>query len=93
MLIPGWSQNVEGSRRSGVWCQQRGGSLPIPNPSDLSLSISLQRIVCTAGLKWYPHPAVIHCVKGCEVSHKDRLTQIPRNSSNVILIIFVITTI
>lgn len=24
--------------------------------------------MCTAGLKWYPHPALIHCVKGCEVS-------------------------
>ncbi|KAF5917655.1 hypothetical protein HPG69_013491 [Diceros bicornis minor] len=31
-----------------------------------SLSLSLQRVVCTAGLKWYPHPALIHCVKGCE---------------------------
>lgn len=26
----------------------------------------VQRIVCTAGLQWYPHPARIHCVKGCE---------------------------
>lgn len=26
----------------------------------------VQRVVCTAGLKWYPHPALIHCVKGCE---------------------------
>ena len=33
-----------------------------------SSSLSLQRVVCTAGLKWYPHPALIHCVKGCEVS-------------------------
>ncbi|PKU37770.1 pappalysihypothetical protein [Limosa lapponica baueri] len=23
-------------------------------------------VVCTAGLKWYPHPSLIHCVKGCE---------------------------
>jgi len=28
----------------------------------------LQSVVCTAGLKWYPHPSLIHCVKGCEVS-------------------------
>ena len=33
-----------------------------------SFSLSLQRVVCTAGLKWYPHPALIYCVKGCEVS-------------------------
>ncbi|ERE84483.1 pappalysin-1, partial [Cricetulus griseus] len=26
----------------------------------------VERIVCTAGLQWYPHPALIHCVKGCE---------------------------
>ncbi|ELW70629.1 Pappalysin-1 [Tupaia chinensis] len=26
----------------------------------------VERVVCTAGLKWYPHPALIHCVKGCE---------------------------
>lgn len=41
-------------------------SLLEPNPSDPFLSP--QRVVCTAGLKWYPHPAMIHCVKGCEVS-------------------------
>ncbi|XP_020846268.1 pappalysin-1 [Phascolarctos cinereus] len=26
----------------------------------------VERVVCTAGLKWYPHPSLIHCVKGCE---------------------------
>ncbi|XP_072487848.1 pappalysin-1 isoform X2 [Notamacropus eugenii] len=26
----------------------------------------VERVVCTAGLKWYPHPSMIHCVKGCE---------------------------
>uniref|UniRef100_A0A8C5DAK0 Sushi domain-containing protein n=1 Tax=Gouania willdenowi TaxID=441366 RepID=A0A8C5DAK0_GOUWI len=29
-------------------------------------SISLQSIVCTMGLKWYPHPELLHCIKGCE---------------------------
>ncbi|XP_072548838.1 pregnancy-associated plasma protein A, pappalysin 1a [Salminus brasiliensis] len=23
-------------------------------------------IVCTMGLKWYPHPEVLHCIRGCE---------------------------
>ncbi len=23
------------------------------------------------GLKWYPHPEVLHCIKGCEVRHLD----------------------
>uniref|UniRef100_A0AAY5K3G1 Sushi domain-containing protein n=1 Tax=Esox lucius TaxID=8010 RepID=A0AAY5K3G1_ESOLU len=23
-------------------------------------------IVCTMGLKWFPHPEVLHCIKGCE---------------------------
>lgn len=27
-----------------------------------------QSIVCTMGLKWYPHPELLHCIKGCEVS-------------------------
>ncbi|XP_007474796.2 pappalysin-1 isoform X1 [Monodelphis domestica] len=26
----------------------------------------VERVICTAGLKWYPHPSMIHCVKGCE---------------------------
>ncbi|XP_014807790.1 PREDICTED: pappalysin-1 [Calidris pugnax] len=26
----------------------------------------VKSVVCTAGLKWYPHPSLIHCVKGCE---------------------------
>lgn len=43
-----------------MWCQ--------PQTRLTSFSVSLQRVVCTAGLKWYPHPALIHCVKGCEVS-------------------------
>ncbi|GAA6070807.1 pregnancy-associated plasma protein A, pappalysin 1a isoform X1 [Tachysurus ichikawai] len=25
-----------------------------------------QHITCTMGLKWYPHPEVLHCIKGCE---------------------------
>ncbi len=32
---------------------------------------SFQHIVCTMGLKWYPHPEVLHCIKGCEVRHLD----------------------
>ncbi|XP_056678147.1 pappalysin-1 isoform X2 [Monodelphis domestica] len=28
----------------------------------------VERVICTAGLKWYPHPSMIHCVKGCEVT-------------------------
>lgn len=27
----------------------------------------LQSIICTMGLKWYPHPELLHCIKGCEV--------------------------
>ncbi|MEQ2297303.1 hypothetical protein AMECASPLE_033431 [Ameca splendens] len=23
-------------------------------------------IVCTMGLKWYPPPELLHCIKGCE---------------------------
>lgn len=23
------------------------------------------------GLKWYPHPEDVHCIKGCEVRHTD----------------------
>uniref|UniRef100_A0AAY4ATE2 Pappalysin-1 n=1 Tax=Denticeps clupeoides TaxID=299321 RepID=A0AAY4ATE2_9TELE len=26
----------------------------------------VKNIVCTMGLKWYPHPEVLHCIKGCE---------------------------
>ncbi|KAL2100321.1 hypothetical protein ACEWY4_004715 [Coilia grayii] len=26
----------------------------------------VKSIVCTMGLKWYPHPEVLHCIKGCE---------------------------
>lgn len=26
----------------------------------------VQRIVCTMGLKWYPSPDTLHCIKGCE---------------------------
>ncbi|XP_072421586.1 pappalysin-1-like isoform X1 [Chiloscyllium punctatum] len=25
-----------------------------------------KNIVCTAGLNWYPHPEMIHCIKSCE---------------------------
>ncbi|XP_058843170.1 pappalysin-1-like isoform X3 [Acipenser ruthenus] len=25
-----------------------------------------QSVVCTGGLKWYPHPEMVHCIKGCE---------------------------
>uniref|UniRef100_A0A8B9JH54 Pappalysin-1 n=1 Tax=Astyanax mexicanus TaxID=7994 RepID=A0A8B9JH54_ASTMX len=25
-----------------------------------------QHLVCTMGLKWYPHPEVLHCIRGCE---------------------------
>lgn len=27
----------------------------------------IQNIVCTMGLKWYPNPEALHCIKGCEV--------------------------
>ncbi|XP_053137769.1 pappalysin-1 [Hemicordylus capensis] len=26
----------------------------------------VKNVVCTAELKWYPNPALIHCIKGCE---------------------------
>ncbi|XP_054854549.1 pappalysin-1 [Eublepharis macularius] len=26
----------------------------------------VKNVVCTAELKWYPYPALIHCIKGCE---------------------------
>nr|XP_046226088.1 pappalysin-1-like isoform X1 [Oncorhynchus gorbuscha] len=26
----------------------------------------VKNVVCTMGLKWYPHPEVLHCIKGCE---------------------------
>ncbi|XP_010876234.3 pregnancy-associated plasma protein A, pappalysin 1a [Esox lucius] len=26
----------------------------------------VKNIVCTMGLKWFPHPEVLHCIKGCE---------------------------
>ncbi|XP_012669767.1 pregnancy-associated plasma protein A, pappalysin 1a [Clupea harengus] len=26
----------------------------------------VKSIVCTMGLKWYPHPEVLHCIRGCE---------------------------
>uniref|UniRef100_A0A672PB06 Pappalysin-1-like n=1 Tax=Sinocyclocheilus grahami TaxID=75366 RepID=A0A672PB06_SINGR len=26
----------------------------------------VKHIVCTMGLKWYPHPEVLNCIKGCE---------------------------
>ncbi|KAA0716234.1 Pappalysin-1 [Triplophysa tibetana] len=26
----------------------------------------VKHIVCTMGLKWYPHPEDLHCIKGCE---------------------------
>ncbi|XP_015263086.1 PREDICTED: pappalysin-1 [Gekko japonicus] len=26
----------------------------------------VKNVVCTAALKWYPYPALIHCMKGCE---------------------------
>ncbi|TNN83177.1 Pappalysin-1 [Liparis tanakae] len=26
----------------------------------------VKSIVCTMGLKWYPHPEFLHCIKGCE---------------------------
>uniref|UniRef100_A0A8C9RP30 Pregnancy-associated plasma protein A, pappalysin 1b n=1 Tax=Scleropages formosus TaxID=113540 RepID=A0A8C9RP30_SCLFO len=26
----------------------------------------VKSIVCTMGLKWYPHPETLHCIKGCE---------------------------
>lgn len=29
--------------------------------------IVLQSIVCTMAMKWYPHPELLHCIKGCEV--------------------------
>lgn len=32
------------------------------------LHVLFQSIVCTMGLKWYPHPELLHCIKGCEVS-------------------------
>ncbi|XP_015222644.2 pregnancy-associated plasma protein A, pappalysin 1a [Lepisosteus oculatus] len=26
----------------------------------------VKSIVCTMGLRWYPHPEALHCIKGCE---------------------------
>ncbi|CDQ71712.1 unnamed protein product [Oncorhynchus mykiss] len=26
----------------------------------------VKNIVCTMGLKWYPHPEVLHCIKRCD---------------------------
>uniref|UniRef100_A0A672G8D1 Pregnancy-associated plasma protein A, pappalysin 1a n=1 Tax=Salarias fasciatus TaxID=181472 RepID=A0A672G8D1_SALFA len=26
----------------------------------------VKNIICTMGLKWYPHPELLHCIKGCE---------------------------
>ncbi|XP_026881426.2 pregnancy-associated plasma protein A, pappalysin 1a [Electrophorus electricus] len=26
----------------------------------------VMHLVCTMGLKWYPHPELLHCVRGCE---------------------------
>ena len=53
----------------GVECDSGEVMAPSQPQTHLtSFSLSLQRVVCTAGLKWYPHPALIYCVKGCEVS-------------------------
>ena len=56
-------------RNRGIECDSSKEMAPSQPQTHLtSFSLSLQRVVCTAGLKWYPHPALIHCVKGCEVS-------------------------
>uniref|UniRef100_A0A8B9JHB2 Pappalysin-1 n=1 Tax=Astyanax mexicanus TaxID=7994 RepID=A0A8B9JHB2_ASTMX len=31
-----------------------------------SLRTEPPSIICTMGLKWYPHPEVLHCIRGCE---------------------------
>lgn len=51
-----------------VECANRQMAPSQPRTHLTSLSLSLQRVVCTAALKWFPQPALIHCVKGCEVS-------------------------
>lgn len=43
------------------------GDCRLKNADAVSL-FALQSIVCTMGLKWYPHPELLHCIKGCEVS-------------------------
>ena len=64
------SQDLEDLRRGEVLdCSANKEMAPSQPQTHLtSSSFSLQRVICTAGLKWYPHPALIHCVKGCEVS-------------------------
>lgn len=44
--------------------------------------VSFQHIVCTMGLKWYPHPEVLHCIKGCEVrkSKSSQMALYPESS-------------
>lgn len=41
----------------------------------LKTSVSFQLIVCTMGLKWYPHPEVLRCIKGCEVRRPSKSSQ------------------
>ncbi|XP_025020340.1 pappalysin-1 isoform X2 [Python bivittatus] len=31
----------------------------------------VKNVVCTGELKWYPHPALTHCIKGCEPFGED----------------------
>ena len=86
---------MEGPRRGGVVkCDANTEVGPSQSQAHLtSLSLFPQRVVCTAGLKWYPHPALIHCVKGCEVSHKEGTPQFPGNNPAVVIVIVIVIVI
>uniref|UniRef100_A0A8C7FD39 Pappalysin-1 n=1 Tax=Oncorhynchus kisutch TaxID=8019 RepID=A0A8C7FD39_ONCKI len=58
-------------------CPQSMGQCSLPQNLNPSIRVSCKKghgiglymcvnVVCTMGLKWYPHPEVLHCIKGCE---------------------------
>lgn len=68
-----------GSSQGGLALMRRAANIAaahlLVGPGDCSLKhadtvsvLAPQSIVCTMGLKWYPHPELLHCIKGCEVS-------------------------
>ncbi|MBN3302637.1 PAPP1 protein, partial [Amia calva] len=54
-------------------CKDRNSNVVILSSNMTAVTVEYWRnppkvksIVCTMGLKWYPHPEALHCIKGCE---------------------------
>ncbi|XP_030647527.1 pregnancy-associated plasma protein A, pappalysin 1b [Chanos chanos] len=78
-LNPNIYLNCKNKHNIGEECEltcKEGGSSVVILPRNLTVEAvmkdhwrnppKVKSIICTMGLKWYPNPETLHCIKGCE---------------------------